>query len=622
MLNADFCTMKYRLFYLLGLLIFWLIFFVSFKLVFLFYMNEISFQSDLIDWLKALGHGLKMDLSMGAYFSAIPFILVALSTLGAEKVIAITLKYFNYLLIVLACVICTIDLELFYAWGFHFDATPLMYLHSPTEMMASAGASPIMLLLFIWAMTVALAGGCYHYFLHATALKFNDTRFYYALPILILTSALIIPIRGGLQLAPINQSSVYFSSNNFNNQVAVNPVWNLFHSLDNKGLDKDNPYQYLHENQAQALVKAQYMRHQDSTVSIINNPKPNVLIIVWESFTAKTVGSLNGIKGITPKFDSLTQEGLLFTNFYASADRSDKGLVALLSGYPAQPKQSIITTPKKTAAMPSLSKSFKESGYHTSFYYGGELEFANIKSYLLQANFDQLIGKNEFDEKDWNSKWGAHDHVVFKRWINDLNQKEEPFFSTLFTLSSHEPFEVAYQHPEYGGKTDEQSKFLNSIAYTDQSLFDFISEAKKQDWYNNTLIIVVADHGHRLPNQSQHFETDKFHIPMLWLGGALDQKGQHFEKIGSQTDLASTLLAQLKIPSKQFEWSKNLFDPQSPEFAIYVFNDGMGLVKPGISLAFDNKSRKYIFNNPDQSEQDLTFAKAHLQSSYQDYLNK
>jgi len=613
--------MKYRFLYLSGLLLFWVVFFVSFKLVFLFYMNEISFQSEIIDWVKALGYGLRMDLSMASYFVAIPFMLVAMSVLGAEKIIAVTLKWFNYILISLACVVCTIDLELFHAWGFHFDATPLIYLSSPNEMMASAGASPFMLLSFILVMAIALAGGSYRYFLNSIALKFNDTRFYFAIPILALTAGLIIPIRGGIQLLPINQSTVYFSSVNFNNQVAVNPVWNLFHSLDNKGLDKDNPYQYLQEKEALAMVKAKY-NIKDSTTSVVNNQKPNVLIIIWESFTAKAVASLGGIEGVTPKFDLLSKEGLLFTNIYSSSDRSEKGLVAILSGYPAQPKQSIINSPKKTAPIPTLSKSFKNEGYHTSFYYGGELEFANIKSYLLQSDFDKLIGKDAFEEKDWNSKWGTHDHIVFSRLLNDLNNQKQPFFSTFFTLSSHEPFEVPFEHPEYAGKDDEKSKFLNSLAYTDQSLYNFIEVAKKQDWYKNTLIVIIADHGHRLPDNSQIFEATKYHIPMLWLGGALDRKGALFEKIGSQTDLASTLLHQLNIPAKQFEWSKNLLNPQIPEFAIFVFNDGVGLVKPEGSLAFDKKDRQYILNKNNQTEQDLTFAKAHLQSSYQDYLNK
>src|SRR5690606_20642672 len=218
--------------------------------------------------------------------------------------------------------------------------------------------------------------------------------------------------------------------------------------------------------------------------------------------------TLGTMVDVTPRFDTYVEEGLLFSNFYAAADRSDKGLVNILSGYPSQPTQSIMKLPVKASKLPVLSKSFEEAGYATSFYYGGELEFANIKAYLMNGGFSKVVGKESFKPEDWNSKWGAHDHVVLDKLLQDLNSSEKPFFSTIFTLSSHEPFEVPIE-PHIEGD-DEESKFLNSLYYTDQSIGNFIEAAKKEPWYDETLIIILADHGHRMPGNSRNYEKEKF----------------------------------------------------------------------------------------------------------------
>lgn len=358
----------------------------------------------------------------------------------------------------------------------------------------------------------------------------------------------------------------------------------------------------------------------ETTRSIpLTHPSPNVLLIVWESFTAKVVSSLGGVAGVTPRFDSLRHEGVFFTNIYASGDRSDKGLVALLSGYPAQPTTSIITIPAKTATLPSLPKLFKSKAYSTSFYYGGESEFANIKSYLLQHSFDRIIDKKNFSSEDMNSKWGAHDHVVFDRLLTDLDGESSPFFTTLFTLSSHEPFEVPVETAIPG--TDNEHKFLNSHHYTDASLGAFIDKAKTKPWWKNTLVIIIADHGHPLP----HLNTNKpsqFHIPMLWLGGALPAQGMTIDTLGSQTDLAATLLNQLGYTSSDFKWSNNLLGRDRTPYAFYSFNNGFGWMRPGGYLVYDNVGRVETEKKGAIQPRDTRLGMAYLQTLFDDFLSR
>jgi len=210
--------------------------------------------------------------------------------------------------------------------------------------------------------------------------------------------------------------------------------------------------------------------------------------------------------------------------------------------------------------------------------------------------------------------------VVYNRMMQDINTtpSDKPFFYTLFTLSSHEPFEVPMETVIQG--SDEQSKFLNAMHYADHSLGSFIEEAKKQPWWQNTLVVVVADHGHRLPLTDSEDLTKEFHIPMLWLGGALAQKNIVVDKLSSQIDIAPTLLSQLNMPYSQYRWGKDIFNPTVRPFAYFVFNDGFGLLQPGKQLLFDNVGKRVISSN--SGEEDLAIGKSYLQMAYQDYLDK
>ncbi|PAC28327.1 hypothetical protein BWI92_19650 [Flectobacillus sp. BAB-3569] len=260
---------------------------------------------------------------------------------------------------------------------------------------------------------------------------------------------------------------------------------------------------------------------------------------------------------------------------------------------------------------------FQKQGYRTAWYYGGEPEFANIKSYILAGEFDQLITKENFDPKDMNSKWGAHDHVVFNRLLNDLNGQKEPFFVNYFTLSSHEPFEVPMETVFKGD--DMKDKFINAHHYTDRSLGQFIAEAKKQDWWKNTIVIIVADHGHPLPKDDK--KIDNFHIPMVWTGGALKVKGKVVDSVCSQNDLVAMLLAQLRMRNPAYQWSKNIFQQNYQPSAYYVFNDGFGWVAPKGNFAFDNQGKNLIETTGKVDSNLVKQGKAYLQLSFQAFLN-
>jgi phosphoglycerol transferase MdoB-like AlkP superfamily enzyme len=343
--------------------------------------------------------------------------------------------------------------------------------------------------------------------------------------------------------------------------------------------------------------------------------RPNILVIILESFTSKIIGPLGGLSDITPNFNRLIREGILFDNFYASGDRTDKGLVSVLSGYPAQPLSSIINYPEKTQHLPHLSRFLQKMGYHNSFVYGGDIGFANMESYLTTGGFSNITEDDAFAQSLDNSKWGVPDHYVFERLLQECDTALHPFFKVMLSLSSHEPFEVPMETVIQGG--DERSLFLNACYYTDKSLGTFIEQAKQRPWWNTTMVLITSDHGHRLPNSSQELnEKDRFKIPMLWLGGALIKRDTVVHTLAGQTDIANTLLAQLDGARSDFKFSKNILDKKARPFAIYVFNNGYGYIDPSGESIYDFDLKNFIGQ---AGQENLKEGKAYMQSLFNDY---
>jgi phosphoglycerol transferase MdoB-like AlkP superfamily enzyme len=562
-----------------------------------------------------------MDLSFSSYLCLLLFVVLAVSFFLAKKTTITLVHGLTLFFVIILSIISVVDLELFKEWGFRIDASPLVYLSNPREVAASVASSPYVLLILSIMGTVFVSFRFYKKFIQKTLTKLSPASPLQSVIYLLFAAAMIIPIRGGLQLAPMNQSIVFFSKHDFANQAAINASWNFFWSFSKQLHSKKNPYINMPMAEAEDLVESYQLEPTSNHTQILNTDTPNVIIILWESFTSKVVPELGGqMEGVVPVFENLIHQGILFANFYANGDRSDKGLVSILSGFPAQPTKSIVKIPAKSSQLPTLTKTFNEHGYHTAFFHGGELEFANIKSYLLSSGFDNLIGKAAFQKDQLNSKWGAHDHILLDKSLKEINNQPEPFFNLIFTLSSHEPFEIPVE-PQFPGD-DVENLYKSSLHYTDRAVGDFINGAKRQPWYQNTLIIILADHGHRLLDQAPRYDKTRYHIPMLWLGGALATKDTVITKTCSQTDIPKTLLPLAQIDTKQFAWGKNILNPASSDGAFYAFNEGIAFISGADYVVYDHLSENTLQQTPGISSEQLTLTKAYLQAAYQDYLDK
>ncbi len=599
----------------------WIGIFEIARLAFIFFNFNETKKAGFINVSKSLLYGVRMDASMATYV-LIPVCLFLLAGIFVSF-FANRRLYFIYTGIILLPVllIITCDLPAYKAWGYRLDASPLKYLKTPNEAWASVSNLPVFWYVVGFVVVYLILLKSFNTFLtkQQAQLDFNKNKWMQFLLMLAFTASQILPLRGGWQLAPINQSTVYYSTDNFSNLSAINVSWNFFNSISDDLEKSNNPYLYLDSITAKNEIADLY-NDDGNTIFLIDTTirQPNIMLVVWESLTKKVVDSMHNGIIVTPGFNQLKKEGIYFSDVYATGDRTDKGIVGILSGYPSQPITSIVKIPQKAAKLPKLPEAFVNENYQASFYYGGELELANMKSYLLGSGFNHYTQKSDFDAKDQNSKWGAHDGVVKNRIISDFKKIKQPFFTTWLTLSSHEPYETPI--PTVIDGTDDESQFTNSVHYADAMVTEFVNECKKQPFWKNTIMIIIADHGHRLPRLNNKIED--FKIPMLWLGGAVTQKGMEINKTCSQVDLAATLLAQLKKDNNAFTWSKNIMSDQSKPWAYFSFNNGFGYIEPKNYFIFDNVGKSIMEEN--EKHHDILYqkGKAFQQLSFGDYLGR
>ena len=609
--------------------LFWLLFFGLSRALFLGYQHAATTKLPWTTIAGTFSNGLRLDASAAAYVCLVPFALFMGGSLLPRLPLRGLLAGYTAATGLVLALLVTADLELYRTWGFRLDDTPLQYLDSPKEMAASAGNAPLGLLAVLLVGLLGLSWWLYRRVVGPLApLAQGFGRGRAALAGLLYLALLVVPLRGGTQQIPVNQSDVYFSRRAFANHAALNAPWNLMSALLLR--QNEQPLKpFMSDRAARNRVAGLYPLavgepvRTDTSAQVLSETRPNVIFIILESFTAKLVGSVGGEKGVTPNLDSLARTGILFSNIYAAGDRSQKGLVALLSGYPNQPTTSIIRFPHKTEHLPHLCRTLAAAGYRSHYYYGGELAFANMKSYLQTAGYEHFTERADFALADQNSKWGAHDGVLFDRILRDLRAPlPQPFFVTAFTLSSHEPFDVPMK-TKFPGNT-ETAQFRNSVYYTDAELGRFLREARKQPWYAHTLVVLAADHGHRLPGNTPHDWPVGFHIPLVLAGGALRPaaRGRVVPLIGSQTDVAATLLHQLHLPARNYLWSRDLLAPNAVPFAYYCYNNGFGTVAPGGAFWFDNVLRQPLNRDAGVTDAQLKLGQAMEQVTLEDFAKR
>ena len=378
--------------------------------------------------------------------------------------------------------------------------------------------------------------------------------------------------RGTLGHRPANPALAALTADHLVNELPLSSAYTVMYALylSRKNEDGGITYGQLPRQQVIDTVRAETglppgaftdptvpMRHHQTSLHPTSSPR-NLVIVLEESLGAEFVGSLGGLP-LTPNLDRLAQEGLWFENLYATGTRSVRGIEAVVAGYPPTSSVSTVKLAKSQRGFFTLASFLKEQGYQSTFFYGGESHFDNMRSFFMGNGFDLVIDQKDMPPDAFVGTWGASDGDVMNRAHKHFMDQpnDQPFFGLIFTSSNHVPFEF----PESGFELHEQPRNTvnNAVKYADHALGRFIEQAKASPYWANTLFLVVADHNSRVYGQSL-IPVERFHIPGLILGGPIE-RSQRIATVASQIDLAPTLISLMGLSGEHPLIGRDLSDP-------------------------------------------------------------
>ena len=399
----------------------------------------------------------------------------------------------------------------------------------------------------------------------------------------------MIGIRGGFQLKPISIITAGNYTQATNIPLILNSPFTIIKTINQQSLPK--MHYFAHDAEAEALypVVHQYTDRKDSMLAVTDE-KPNVVIIILESFSQEHIGALNkndgsqGYAGFTPFLDSLIGQSMIFHGF-ANGKRSIEGIPAILSGLPALMNQDFITSVYAGNRFNSLASLLKQEGYSTSFYHGGSNGTMGFDAYTRSAGFAQYYGRTEYAyEDDYDGQWGIWDEPFLQYFAKNLNKTKEPFLSAVFTLSSHHPYQVP---AVYKGKFRKGNLAIQqSIMYADFALRRFFATASKMPWFDKTLFVITADHTSEAWLPRYRTRPGRYSVPIIFYRYNSPLKGAQ-AITAQQTDIMPSVLEYLHYNKPFVAFGQSVFEAQAPHLGVSFLNNSWQVIMDGYTLEWD-----------------------------------
>lgn len=564
------------------------------------------------DVWAVMRHGLSLDLSTALYFILLPYLLAMLQPLllllperhrqrGRRLLRAMLRAYFALAALVVGTALVA-DASLYGFWGFKLDASALQFIdgtgHALTSVSAGFVALRVVAIIAVAALIDALLTAGMRR--EKASAKGRPRMLHEAactLLLLLLLPLVVVGLRGGTSVSTTNVGQVYFSQNQFLNHSAVNPVFSFLASF-GKSTNDIPAYRFFPDDELDrqlfSMAKDSASRDSSSTAATVGEVPvsrcitttetlPNIILIIMEGCSGQFT-ELGGNAHVTPNLTRLAHEGVYFSRCYANSWRTDRGMLSIMSGYPALPKTSIMKMPSKVGTLPSIARTLRQAGYATAFLYGGDADFTNTRGYLTATGVETIVSEDDFtSEERGSSKWGVCDSITFDR-LYGMAVAPGRHFITFLTLSSHEPWTV----PMPTRFADEK---LNAFHYLDRCLGRFVERLRKSEAWQRTLVVIIPDHGILYKDQDETKEI-RSHIPMIWTGGAASGP-QRIDCICNQSDLAATLLGQLGLPHNDFTFSRDILSPRyTRPFAFHTFPEGFAVVDRTGFNVYDLNARR------------------------------
>ncbi|MFK8036677.1 MAG: LTA synthase family protein [Crocinitomicaceae bacterium] len=621
--------MKYPILFILRLLLLWLLFFSAQRLLFIIhYLGD--FTGSFSELIAMPFYALRMDLSSFAYGMGIPFIFLAFSILLKDRAQSIFIKITHGLIwffTLLFSILFSSELVSYYEWRTKLSSKIFVHFETPSEVFrTSSGAYTGWFILYLVLQLIIF------YFLYKwlilrqksnqNDLKLGKRVVSFLTYILVGTFLFGMALRGGLQAIPISATNTYYSKKQIVNDLAVNSIWNFIHmTFQHFKKDIEGMYNRLDPDYSDVIVDELYSYTPADTVRIFTTSRPNIIFVTLESWSGQVVGALGNPDDITPNFDALCKEGVLFTNMYATSGTSETGHTSIFSGYPTVPGISISSESAKCRQLSSIFGALKTEGYLSSYYFGGALAYGNIGGYLTEMEVDRQTDELDLDLNP-KGDLGIHDEAMFPYFLSELSKAKPPYIYGLFTQSTHAPYDMPMGALEDHPKNREG--FVNSLVYADRQVKLFTDALRTDPEFDNTIVIFIADHGKTNYVNGNVYSDDFYHIPLLIWGGAIKNKmkGLKIKKIGSQSDVAKTLLNQMDLPTQAFHWSKNLLDPNAPSWALLTSTMSFGIVdKTGYAAyhTIDEGTAFTTYTDNDSTKIALKRSRALVESIYREF---
>lgn len=576
--------------------------------------------------LQAFFYSFRLDLATACALSVLPFIVRLFGHYSSRKW---TFRAFRIVLLTLLAILVLVqagEIVAYGEWNHKLTSRVFMHLAHPDEVARTANYS--MIFWYIFYAIIQFAVGLWLSKQFFKRIKVQPHRFEWK-QLLIFPLQLCVPIfimllllRGGWQQIPINIAAATYTDKAIANDISINSFYYFAKSylLYNRStIDQFMPN--VDKQLAEKTVREWYAYPKEHDRFFLENVRPNVVVIVLEGWSAEAIGTLGPTKRATPNFDRIAGEGVLFTRVYATGTTSEIGNSSIFSGNPSVPEVSISMQPEKHRKLHSINEDFEGWGYHTSYIFSGDLKYGNIGGYFMDHGFDVVKDENDFPSDLPRGKLNFYDKDLYGFLIDEINNNKKPFLQCAFTGSTHAP----YDQPKGKGKVfgGEEADFMNSMVYADECLGKFIANCKKYPWYKNTLFVFVADHGHATPTTVDPGSGKFYHIPLLFYGEPIKKayRGKRMDVVGSQADIAATLITQLKGDATRYPWSKDLMNPNVPQFAFHSIIRGYGWITPkgNVTYYMEQKVKGEDTFTPADSKKELKNCHFFLTAIYEDY---
>lgn len=598
--------------------VFWLLFFAFQRVMFHLHFYGRFKSEDFSETIQAYFQGFRLDLAMIGYLAMalLPFYLLWVLTKDRWRArFGALLKFTFFFLTLLTILIHCGEINVYEEWNHKLTTRVFTHLSNPDEVFRTATwGNYLFFFLYVFVQLFVarfLAKVIFRtIWFHGKTMRIQPI--YSVITFFILVPISFLFARGGWQPIPLGIASGMFSNSAIINDMSTNSSYYFLHSLNSYSkVDLD---QYLSDvgiEDAEAFMDSRKISCE-SFDSFLDTTRPNIVFVVMESWVADAISYSGKVAGTTPHFDKMISEGLYFSNLYATAGTSEIGNASIFSGYPGLPQVSLTLHQDKSRQVKALNETLKAVGYTSSYMFGGDLKYGNIGGYFLDHHFDEIKDESSFSHIKKRGKLNIYDTDLFEAFVSNMNQKREPFMSVVFTGSTHSPWDIPEKWNNF--YQGEEAGIMNTIHFADFAIAEFIENAQKQPWFENTIFIFVADHGRTYPGNPFHYTPSFFRIPLLFWGPALKDefKGVDVDKIASQTDIVSTLLHQMNLPATDYPYSRNLMCADFEQFAIYTSSLGYGKITPSGDFFFNMLLGQYSTNSYAESEQEEAFRTTQL----------